>query len=383
LSAGVGTSLPSITNSKFIAAVEAIYDAAPDPARWRHALQAVADVFDDVGAILSYGGDDGRFGAIGSPRLDRLLHEYATTFNGNDLRSLRGQERGIHLIKDAVTDRDVVSDEEMETHPFYTFLARHGLKHFVGASISPDSRVVAFLAVQRAIDKSPYNDDELNLMTALSHHTEKSLRLGIRLFNAERIAEGLGEALTRIDMGVFVLDALGRVLFQNPAGQRLVGRGLNITHDVLGVAPCPDRTKIETMLKESVRGVQHQIDNPRPLLIDRGDSERALTLYVLPIGAGAAPNVKMLAHARAIVLVIEPESDELPDPAQVRDLLGITLGEARVAALVGSGIAPRETAEKLQLSEETVRTSLKRIFSKVGVSRQSELVTLLGRRTLK
>ena len=35
------------------------------------------------------------------------------------------------------------------------------------------------------------------------------------------------------------------------------------------------------------------------------------------------------------------------DPALVRDILGLTLGEARVAALVGSGMAPRAAAEKL------------------------------------
>lgn len=59
----------------FVAAVEAIYDAAPDPSRWPVALQAIADVFGDVGAILSFLRDDGGFGAIGSPQLLGLLNE--------------------------------------------------------------------------------------------------------------------------------------------------------------------------------------------------------------------------------------------------------------------------------------------------------------------
>jgi hypothetical protein len=36
----------------FVAAVEAIYDAAPDPSKWPVALQAIADVTEDVGAVL-------------------------------------------------------------------------------------------------------------------------------------------------------------------------------------------------------------------------------------------------------------------------------------------------------------------------------------------
>lgn len=65
-----------------------------------------------------------------------------------------------------------------------------------------------------------------------------------------------------------------------------------------------------------------------------------------------------------------------------RDLLNVTTGEARVAALVASGPAPREAAQRLGISVETARTTLKRVVAKVGVSRQSELAALLARLTL-
>jgi len=64
------------------------------------------------------------------------------------------------------------------------------------------------------------------------------------------------------------------------------------------------------------------------------------------------------------------------------DILGLTLGEARVAAQVGAGFTPREAAEKLGITEETARTALKHVFSKTGVSRQSELVALLSKMLL-
>ena len=65
------------------------------------------------------------------------------------------------------------------------------------------------------------------------------------------------------------------------------------------------------------------------------------------------------------------------DPELLRELLGITLAEARVASLVG--IAPREMSAMLGVTEDTVRTTLKRVFAKTGVSRQAELAALLGR----
>jgi DNA-binding CsgD family transcriptional regulator len=57
-------------------------------------------------------------------------------------------------------------------------------------------------------------------------------------------------------------------------------------------------------------------------------------------------------------------------------VLGLTPGEARIASPVGSGLLPREAVEELGISEETARTVLERVFSKVGVARQSELAAL-------
>jgi DNA-binding CsgD family transcriptional regulator len=42
-------------------------------------------------------------------------------------------------------------------------------------------------------------------------------------------------------------------------------------------------------------------------------------------------------------------------------------------------MSPRQTAQALSITEPTARTVLERIFQKVGVSRQSELVTTAPR----
>jgi DNA-binding CsgD family transcriptional regulator len=67
----------------------------------------------------------------------------------------------------------------------------------------------------------------------------------------------------------------------------------------------------------------------------------------------------------------------------VRDLLGVTLGEARVASLVSAGLTTREAGLKMGVTEETARTVLKRVYSKVGISKQSELAALLTRLVLR
>ena len=58
---------PLQSSQLFITAVEAIYDAATAPSLWPQALQSIADVTGDVGAVMVYGRDDGLFGFIHSP----------------------------------------------------------------------------------------------------------------------------------------------------------------------------------------------------------------------------------------------------------------------------------------------------------------------------
>jgi DNA-binding CsgD family transcriptional regulator len=59
-------------------------------------------------------------------------------------------------------------------------------------------------------------------------------------------------------------------------------------------------------------------------------------------------------------------------------LFSLTLAEARLASLVGSGQSPRDAASRLNITEGTARTVLKRVFSKTGTTRQAELAALLS-----
>jgi DNA-binding CsgD family transcriptional regulator len=304
----------------------------------------------------------------------------------HDIRASRGHEYAYRINQGAITDRHVADPAEIETHPIYTnFLARHGLRWTAGTEISPEPSVMVTINLQRSNSKPPYDDSELDLLSRLGRHAEKSLRLSMRLFDSELSKQGLGEALSRIGIGVFLLDSLGRVVFSNPAAGALLCDGFTLIKQRLLVSQPSQRLALETAIAQAVRGDPADLlADPKPILVHREHVDRGLVLYVLPIAGASSPVARFLTHACAIVLAIDPQVGRAPpDPAIVRDVLGLTLGEARVAALVGAGLSPRESAKKLNITEETARTVLKRVFSKVGVSRQSELVALLAKAALR
>lgn len=367
------------TKLLFNDAVEAIFDAALAPAGWPIALQRIANCFGDVGSVLLYGRDDGGFGYIELEALAGKATEFFSDYyRGPDLRAVRAVERGAFLKHNAFTDRHVVTEEEIESHPYYVALARMRLKYFANVPICPDWRIVAGVVIQRSIDKSPYSDDELQTLTSLGRHVEKAFRLGMRLLDAEIAQAGLGEALARLKMGVFVIDSSCRITFQNEEGAKLLGDGLSIAGDRLTFHSAIAQRQLDMVVNH--RGAADDGDfGAKALMIGRARSEQPLTIYVLPITRKSSAHGDFLTHARAIVLVNDPDNSDPPDPSLVRDLLGLTLGEARLASLVGSGIRLRDAANRLGITEMTARTVLKRVFDKTNISRQPELATLLAK----
>ncbi|MGO4671057.1 helix-turn-helix transcriptional regulator [Bosea sp. 2RAB26] len=372
---------------RFVSAVEAVYAAAATPSLWPAALQAIADCFDDVGAVMIYQRDDGSYGIIVSPSLAEGQKEYdRDEWWRHDVRFARSRERGYLTRSDAITERHIATSEELETLPFYSqFLKRQGLKWFAGVSISPDPHVAVALSIQRADSKPAFAEEELAALSQLGRHVENALRLGIRLITAEATQHSLADVLARLSVGVFLLDATGHVIFANPVAEQLCGDALLISQGRLAARSVLQQEALsEAIARAGAASADTLTAVPRPLLIPGLDRDGTLAVHVLPVCTPTATGVeRMLSETSVIAVVTSAQPGEPADPALVRDLFGLTLAEARIAALVGAGLAPRNASQALGISEETARTTLKRVFAKVGVSRQSELSALLVRLVLR
>ena len=60
------------------------------------------------------------------------------------------------------------------------------------------------------------------------------------------------------------------------------------------------------------------------------------------------------------------------------DAFGLTQAEARVALAAASGNTVGETAKLLNLSPNTIKTHLRRVFAKTATARQAELSGLIA-----
>jgi DNA-binding CsgD family transcriptional regulator/PAS domain-containing protein len=371
-------------------AIEAIYDTAFAPDAWPQTLATISQALNAEGALIIYQHVDGRFDAVNSPGVLEALRVRvaAEGWMNRDLRAIRSLEAGVFGTTDTVTDQDLATPEEIETHPYYTeLLAPLGLGWFIGSSVSPDASVNVGISIHRFKHKPIFSSEERDTVRLIARHAERSLRLSTRLFRAELSNLALGQALENVGCGVLLLDEVGKVVFVNKAGSSLTGAD---TGDPSHVLLWRTSSAIRNAMQEQISATlaapfeTHTGMSARPILISSDPNGSTSIAYVLPVSSGARQVLYGFGSSvSVIILILSNEAHAPADPSIVRDIFGLTLGEARIASLVGAGRSPREAADALGLSEETARTVLKRVFSKTNISKQSQLVSLLTRLTLR
>lgn len=177
--------------------------------------------------------------------------------------------------------------------------------------------------------------------------------------------------LDRLDRGVILLDAAGRVIDAN-------------SHALHVLRSCSEL---------GLRGGRLSFTDPA--------LDQRLQQAIARVQAGArdtraviAARVRCAAPFRIIVVPVPPETDERDvaffallyatnsrreiSRELLGELYGLTLAQADVARSLFAGHSVEETARLLDLSPNTVRTHLKQVFTKCEVNSQAELMHLLA-----
>ena len=95
------------------------------------------------------------------------------------------------------------------------------------------------------------------------------------------------------------------------------------------------------------------------------------------------PQVRTVEVVREVVVpgpeaAVDPPAAFERDQARL-DMLGITPRELQVLELIALGLSNKEIAERVHVSENTVKTHSSRLFDKLGARRRTQAVQLAQR----
>ena len=283
------------------------------------------------------------------------------------------------VIHWSIRDGVFITAERLCHEPFYQNYAHtFGLGHAVmrGASALASNGHYALVSPFR-LDNGPPSDSQQALFELLSAHALKALTIHLRIAGANRAQE-------LIDLqpcGVISINAFGTISAVNDRALKMSGDGFSIADKRLCVCQPGAQKALDRMLA-SAFDRDARDDQTSPVALNRSRGRKPLIVTAFPSGGrGGRPSSAFLRAADTVTVIItDPEMPGGSDAGEaIFAALGLTKAEARIAAIMGSGVSPEAAAKTFAVSAGTVRTHLKSIYSKLGISRQSELVAIAGK----
>lgn len=173
---------------------------------------------------------------------------------------------------------------------------------------------------------------------------------------------------------VLLCDPAGQLLYATPKALRLskeegVWQRNAQGHVIWPALSAATTLKMQQCLNALVAPGERQV-----LALERTDagSPVVATLLCLESPLDGEHTERLLA-----IFVSSTQSRPLPGPEILRQLFALTPSEAAVALLLAQGLRSEEVASELGVSSTTIAFHLRNLFSKTGVTRQSDLVALI------
>jgi DNA-binding CsgD family transcriptional regulator len=216
-------------------------------------------------------------------------------------------------------------------------------------------------------------------MRLIVPHLQRAVMISNMVDHGQAEAALFGDTLDGIAAGLFLVDGNGRILHANASGQALLAQGV-VLRAYGGKLVSNDAGAEQELYRilDAVGGEQVAAGTDTvavPLTTRHGDHYVA---YVLPLTAGARLRAGT-GYAAAAAVFVQRALLDVPSPQDaIAKLYKLTPMELRVLfAIVQVGGVP-EVAAMMGSSTSTIRTHLRRLFSKTGTDRQADLVKLVA-----
>lgn len=369
--------------------INAIYSTAEDASAWPVALErmrvalnssaAIVGIFDmhsqsamQVNASVGFSPEE--------------MRRYMSHFEADDMRS---KITKLMPVGRTIADQDRYYDvEAFHRSPVWNEIYEPGdYLYKMSCILFRQGTRNASIPFHRGSRQGPFTDKERSLFQVLVPHIQRTIQLHRRIGMLETRAKTFAGVLELMPDAAFLTTAAGRIVMLNECADELLQRRDGITaHRGRLTARQPEEDRpLHWLIADAAangRGLDRGAGGS--LRITRADSEAYFVVTVAPVrGAHERPLFGDIdTRAAAMVVVAEPLTRPGFPAQEIAQVHGLTKAEARLAAAIAAGDSVKLYADRHELSENTVRWTLKRVLFKTGVSSQSALVRLLTPRPL-
>lgn len=356
----------------FDVAAQGLLDAAVDPSRWTDAMDTIAQYAGATGAVLLP--IKGRLpGSPHSRSLEEGLDEYFR--DGWHERDERVRGIAVGRAKGIFTDQDFASADELRTLDYYQgLLAKHQCNWSAAINFA-NAADEWCLVIQRGDRKGFFDAREQADLVRFSSYLNQAAVLARNVSYANAV--GMLDAHQALDYASFLLDEHGCVVKFNAKAEALIGDGLELSHRTLRCAYPEDSLTLSRAIASIIRPADPALTSSPAVVVARRPLQRPLIVQAIRLSGLAGG---LFSPARIMLVVTDPGRAVTATPLEyAQKAFGLTLAEGRLVANLEQGLSLAMAAEVLEISVETARSHLKRVFAKTDTARQTDLMMLMSR----
>lgn len=349
------------------------YEAAGAPANWSPALRSVmASSGARVGLIISHDFDSGRGRIEQAENLsDDLVAAYAQ--QAPSANPWLRQEDLFRSADRVVVGEEILSHDALRDSAFYRdWLCPAGLHHSLWGVLARKGKRMICAAFGRPETSPAFSAHDITLVTQVLPHFRRIMQLRDLVGTSNVSQQILMEMLGALSVGVALLDGDCRVVEANA----MAAGWLEKEHDVTlqNKRPCATHNGLKSNLQSLLKSANASSEIRR-MSVMRSEGPEPVTLILVPLRNES--DLFEPERSGSILMISDPEYRCRIREDQLVRFYDFTPTEAKLARLLSNGYRLDQAADTMGIRYQTARTHLKRVFSKTGIDRQSELVRLI------
>lgn len=357
-----------------------LYDGLICPARWNDFLAELFKQLESGSAAISFHDPENQTPTIGYSvgLYPEEMREWTESYGRKNPRApegLRTALRSGFWFSAKALPEVRASYEKSE---YMEWLRRYDRYHAIVTAVACGSAVTV-LNFCRPQSAKPFHRSGQKLVRQLIPHLRRVLQVHSRNETLRSLTEAGKIALDTLDTGVVAIDGEGRIALSNEQAETVLekGQGLTVRRGKLAARYSSEATRLERLVNAAVMTGRGRGTGNGGVMTIHGDAGSApLSVIVTPF---RSTGLFGDGRPRALAFICDPAAKPATRAAALRALFGLTPAECRLAALLHAGSELRIAAQSMGVTAATARFMLKKIFSKTGSHRQSELVQLLSR----
>ena len=363
--------------------IAAFYRAALEPGQWCAAMQAFARLAGGEVACCFLKAETGAapsrayLAGIEQSAWEDGYRRYYHALDPGYAVLTRGTPGRMHLMQEYFSERTVARSEY-----FQDFYLRVGVRYSCSGTVA-DEGGLTILSAHRAAGQGRYDARSRAQLQRVLDHLPNVLRLRDTAQQAQVRGALAWKALDALPRAIVLVDAGLRLVYMNPAAQRLLDVKPRLPALMVlrgghfGVAA----GSVQQQLAQRVRLACAELAcvRPAPLFLADGDGRPALEIGILPVPMpverewhGEVPRLAMLS-LRPLFGAAQRQA-----MAGVERPWGLTGAEWALALALADGMEPAGYAARQGVCISTVRSQIQAILRKTGTRRSSEIASLFS-----